>query len=166
MRSRRSGAFSEYRWRRLPVCLCAKDTSLVLAMRCPGMSSPSLDPGYVAAKALAEIDCGPMQWQLRGGCPKLELVAVAMTTMAEVAADHHVHRERATPTPRCGLVQWTTSVPLRPRSIRGLEPKQAQDLLHRDFAANSVEVDSWHGCSSLRDETPRCVTTVPFPLSL
>ena len=35
------------------------------------------------------------------------------------------------------------------------EPKQAQDLLHRDLSANSIEVDTWHGCSSLGDMTAR-----------
>src|SRR3984957_1774609 len=109
------------------------------------MPSPALDPGNVAANAKAKIDRSPMQRQFRGRCPEIELVTAAMATMAEVATDLHVHRERATPTPRRGLVQRTTSVPLHPRSIRGLEPKQAQNLLHRDFGANSVEVDSWHG---------------------
>ena len=55
--------------------------------------------------------------------------------MAKVATDCHVYRERAA-TPRRGLMHRTTSVPLHPRSIRGLEPKQVQDLLHRDLSAN------------------------------
>ena len=126
--------------------------------------SPTPNPGNLAAKAVAKIDRSPMQRQLRGGCPKLEVVTVATATMAEVAADRHVHRERATPTPRRRLVQRTTSVPLHPRSIRGLEPKQAQNLLHRDFGANSVEVDSWHGCSLLGNTPARCSfdRSVPF----
>ena len=128
-----------------PVCHFSVETRLAFAMRMTPGPSPALDPGNLAAKAMAKVDRSPMQRQLRGGCPKLELVTVATATMAEVAADLHVHRERATPTPRRGLVQRTTSVPLRPRSIRGLEPKQAQNLFHRDFSANSVEVDSWHG---------------------
>ncbi len=33
---------------------------------------------------------------------------------------------------------------------------QAQDLLHRDLNANSVEVDAWHGSSSLGDTMARC----------
>jgi hypothetical protein len=116
-----------------------------------------------------------MQGQLRGSRPKLELVTVALATMAEVAADRHVHRERATTTvPRRGLVQRTTSIPLRPRSLRGLEPKQAQDLLHCDLRANSVEIDAWHDCSSGGELVePHSMTrrlgdrkTVPFLLSL
>jgi hypothetical protein len=55
------------------------------------MPSPALDPGNLAAKAMAKVDRSPMQRQLRGGCPKLELVTAAMATMAEVAADRHVY---------------------------------------------------------------------------
>src|ERR1035441_9336626 len=114
-----------------------------------------------------------MQRQPRGSSPKLELVTLTVATMAIIATDCHVHRERAT-TPRPGLVQRTTSVRLHPRSIRRLEPKQAQHLLHRDLSANSVEVDAWHGCSLLGDTTAQCSRstlslskrTVPFPFSL
>src|SRR5262249_44345393 len=42
--------------------------------------------------------------------------------------------------PRPGLVQRAGSVPLLPRPIRGLEPKQAQDLLHRDPEAGMTRV--------------------------
>jgi hypothetical protein len=128
-------------------------------------ASPAPNPGNVAAKAVAKIDRGLMEGQLPGGRPKLKLVTVAVAAMAMIATDCHVHRERAT-TPRHGLMQRTTSVPLHPRSIRGLEPKQAQDLLHRDLSANSIEVDAWHDCSSLGDTTVQCSRTVPFPLSL
>jgi hypothetical protein len=114
---------------------------------------------------MAEIDRGSMEGQLRGGRPKLELVTVALAAMAKVAAERNVHRERAT-TPRRGLMQRTSSVPLRPRSSRGLELKQAQDLLHRDLSANSIEVDTWHVCSSLGDTTARYLRTVPFRISL
>ena len=76
-----------------PVCLFAEHIRLALAMGWPGMPSPALDPGNLAAKAMAKVDRSPMQRQLRGGCPKLELVTAAMATMAEVAADRHVHRE-------------------------------------------------------------------------
>src|SRR5271163_3934104 len=88
-----------------------------------------------------------MQGPLRGGGPKVKMVAVAAATMAKIATERHVYRERAiaTTAPRPGLVQWTTSVPLRPGSTRRLEPKQAQDLLHRDLCANSVEVHARHG---------------------
>jgi hypothetical protein len=87
---------------------------------------------------MAKIQRGLIQGQLRGRCPKLELVTVTVAAMAVVATDRHVHRERAA-TSRRGLMQRTNSVPLYPRSLRGLEPKQAQNLLHRDLSANSVE---------------------------
>ena len=59
--------------------------------------------------------------------------------------------------PDLGLMQRTASVPLHPRSTRGLEPKQVQHLLHRDLSANSVEVDAWHGCFLvLADTMARC----------
>jgi hypothetical protein len=90
-----------------------------------------------------------MQGLLRGSGPKLKLVTTTAAAVAKVATERHVYRKRAitTAAPRPGLVQWTTSVPLRPRPARGLEPKQAQDLLHRDLCANSVEVHARHGCS-------------------
>jgi len=156
------GMFSNRRGLRVPVAsspgladtwhnFVGEDIRRAVATRWPSTSSPALNPRSVAAKAMAKIDRGLMQGLLRGSRPKLKLVAVAAATMTEVAADRHVHRERATATTaqRPRLVQRTTSVPLRPRSIRGLEPKQAQDLLHRDLSANPVEVDARHGCSSL-----------------
>jgi hypothetical protein len=48
-----------------------------------------------------------------------------------------------------GTMQGTASVPLHPRPSRGLEPKQAQDLHHRDERADPVEVNTWHNTSSL-----------------
>jgi hypothetical protein len=116
--------------------------------------SPAPNPGNVAAKATAQIDCGLMHRQLRGSGPKLKLVTMAVAAMAKVAADCHVHGERAT-TPRRGFMQRTRAVPLHARSIRGLEPKQVQNLLHRDSSANSLEVDAWHGYSSGGDSTSR-----------
>jgi hypothetical protein len=105
-----------------------------------------------------------MQRQVRGSSPKLERIAVTVAAMAIVAADRHVHREWAPTTPRLGLMQRTTSVPLNPRSTRGQEPKQAQHLPHRSLSANSVEVGARRGFSSLGDATTRCSRTVPFPL--
>src|SRR5277367_440024 len=97
-----------------------------------------------------------MQGQLPGSRPQIELVAVAVAAMAKVAADRHVHRERATTMVlRQGLMQRTTAVPLRSRSLRGLESNQAQDLLHRDLGANSVEIYARHDCFSLDDATAR-----------
>jgi uncharacterized protein with von Willebrand factor type A (vWA) domain len=94
-----------------------------------------------------------MEGLLRGSGPKLKLVAAAVATMAHVAADGQVHGERAAAARRLGLIQRTTSVRLSPRSIRRLEPKQAQNLLHRDIGANAVEVDARHGSSSFGDTT-------------
>ena len=86
------------------------------------MSSPVLDPRNVSPRPVAKIDRALMQRQLRGSTPMLERVAVIVAAMAMVMADRHVHRERAA-TPRLGLMQWTTSVPLDLRPTRGLEPK-------------------------------------------
>jgi hypothetical protein len=97
---------------------------------------------------MAQIDRGLMQGQLRGRCPELKGVALAAAAMAKVAAERHVHRERAT-TARTTVVQRTTSVPLHAGPIRGLEPEQVQDLLHHDLSAKSVEVDAWHGWASV-----------------
>ena len=108
------------------------------------MASPSPNPGDVAAKPMAKIDCGLMQRKLPGRRPKLKLVAVTVAPMASVATDRHVHRERAMPTTSPGVMQRTASVPLHPRSTRGLEPKQVQHPLHRHQTANSVEVDAGH----------------------
>src|SRR5208337_3896162 len=148
---------SKYRWPLL-CCVCLGDDMCCgVAARWARRSSATLNPGDVAAKAMAKIQRGLIQGQLRGRCPKLELVTVTVAAMAVVATDRHVHRERAA-TSRRGLMQRTNSVPLYPRSLRGLEPKQAQNLLHRDLSANSVEVDTWHGCSSLGDVPPRVIS--------
>src|SRR6266853_3970626 len=112
------------------------------------MASPPPNPGDVAAKAMAKIHCGFMQRKLPGRRPKLKLVAVTVAPMASVATDRQVHRERAMPATSPGVMQRTASVPLHPRSTRGLEPKQAQHPLHRHETANSVEVDAGHGSSS------------------
>src|SRR5271169_6236001 len=127
--------------------------------------SPALDPRNVAAKAAAKVHRGLIQRQLGGGCPEFQRIALTVAAMAIVAADRQVHRERATMLRR-GLMQRTTAVPLHARSTRGLEPEQVQDLLHRDLGANSIEVDTWHGWSSLGDTTARYSRTVPFPFSL
>src|SRR5947207_1737688 len=102
------------------------------------MPSPAPNPGNIAAKAMAKIDRRLMQRQLRGSRPELKLVTMTVAPMATVATDRHVHREPATTTAGPGIMQGTASVPLHPRPIRGLEPKQVQDLLHRDLSANSV----------------------------
>ena len=137
------------------------------------MTSPPINPRNVPAKATAKAHRGLMQGQLRGSRPQLELVAAAVAAMAEVAADRHVHRERATTMVlRQGLMQRTTAVSLRPRSSPGLESKLAQDLFHRDLGANSVEIYARHDCFSGGELVePHSMTrwlgdrrTVPFPL--
>lgn len=124
-----------------------------------------LDPGNVAAKAMAKIDRSRMQRQLRGGCPTLDLVTVALATMAEAAVDRHVHRERATPTPRRGRMQRTAFVPPHPRSIRGLHPSRFRTCSTMLSArTNSVKIHVWQGCSLLGGATTRCSLdrSVPF----
>src|SRR5271168_309910 len=159
-----------YRWRRSRACFLGQRH---LPCRGCTVALPAINPRNVPAKATAKVHRGLVQGQLPGGCPQLELVAVAVAAMARVAADRHVHRERATTMVlRQGLMQRTIAVPLRPRSSRGLESKQAQDLLHRNLGANSVEIYTRHGCSSGGELIePHSMTrwlcdrrTVPFPL--
>ncbi len=119
--------------------------------------------GQGDGKDRSRLDAAAASWRL----PKARAGCRGCGSDGKVATDRHVHRERATPTARRGLMQRTTSVPLHPRSARGLEPKQAQDLLHRDL-----------GCELCRSRRrarllPHSVTrrlgastTVPFPLSL
>jgi hypothetical protein len=129
------------------------------------MPSPAPNPGDVTAEPTAKIHCGLMQRKLPGSRPKLKLVAVAAAPMASVATDRHVHRERAMPATNPGVMQRTASVPLRPRSTRGLEPKQVQHPLHRHQTANSVEVDAGHSSSIALLTWSLCARkTVPFPL--
>jgi hypothetical protein len=118
--------------------------------RWPRSSSPAANPGNIAAESVAEIDRGLMQGQLCGSCPELKGVAPAATAMAKVATERDVGRERVATT-RHALGQRTTSVALDAAPIRGLEPEQVQDLLHRDLRTKSLEVDAWHGSSSLGD---------------
>jgi hypothetical protein len=90
MGSRRFGAFSEYRWRRLPICRCAKDTLLVLAIlpreaptsALQGMPRPKRWHRSIAARRIgsavaAAKSPGWFTW--------------AVATMAEVATARHVH---------------------------------------------------------------------------
>src|SRR5271166_1412606 len=114
------------------------------------MRSPTPDPGNVAAEPTTKIVGCLEQQQLCGSRPGLKLVAVTAAPMAIVAAQRHVHRERAAMA-RPGRVQRTASLPLHPRSFRGLEAEPVQRLLDRDLPANCLEVDTGHGCSSLAD---------------
>ena len=62
------------------------------------------------------------------------------------------------------VVQGTAPVPLRPRSTRGLKPKQAQHPFHRYQTANAVEVDTGHDCSSFFSQGRLALgEAVPFP---
>src|SRR6516165_4140029 len=108
------------------------------------MPSPTPDPGNVAAVPITKIDRRLVQRQLRGCRPELKLVAVTAAPMAIVAAQRHVHRERAAMARRGG-VERTASIPLHPRAFRGLE------------------ADTGHVCSSLADGVVGCSRTVPFP---
>src|ERR1700686_659637 len=97
----RFDGYFKYRWPLLCCVWHCDDIPCVPSARYQSGSSPAPNPGDVAAKAMAKIDRGLMQGQLRGSRPKLELVTVTVAAMAIVAADRHVHRERAT-TPRPG----------------------------------------------------------------
>jgi hypothetical protein len=46
---------------------------------------------------LAQINGGLMQGQLSGGSPQVDVVTVAVTAMAVVAAERHVYGEGTTP---------------------------------------------------------------------
>ena len=59
------------------------------------------------------------------------------------------------PTPRLDSCNGQLPYHCAPDPIQGLEPKQTQDLLHRDLSADSVEVYAWHDCSSLDHATTR-----------
>ena len=97
------------------------------------------------AQPTAQVDCGLMQGQPRGGGPQFKPITSTPAAMTTVASSRHVHRERAAATGGAGLVQRTAAVRLRPRPTGGLESKQAEHLLHRDQSANSAEVNARHG---------------------
>jgi hypothetical protein len=105
------------------------------------------NPGDVVPQPLAEIDRRPMQGQLGGSGPQLQLVAVTVAAMAVVAAECQVHGERATTLGR-RLMQGTAAVPLRSGATHRLEGEQVEYLRYRDLGTQSVEVDTWHGRSS------------------
>jgi hypothetical protein len=102
-----------------------------------------------------------MQRQLRDSRPKLKLVAVAVAAMATGSADYHNRRRAATTAPRPLLVRRTTSVPLHLPPLRRPEPKQAQNMVHRDLSAKPVEIDAWHGTAVPWHGT--AVTTLAAP---
>jgi len=99
-------------------------------------------PGDFLAQYATEIDGGLIQRQLRGGRPQFKLVALAMTLVAAIATDCHVHGEASATGP--GFVQGTASVPLVACSLAGLEAEQVEYLLHRNLLAKLVEVDARH----------------------
>lgn len=90
-------------------------------------------PGDFFAHCETEIDCSLIEGQFGGGRPQFKLVALAMTLMASVATDRHVHGE-ASAAGR-GVVQGTASVPLIAHSLARLEAEQVEYLLHRDLRA-------------------------------
>jgi hypothetical protein len=107
-----------------------------------------------------------MQAEVRGSGPELELVTVTEAAMAIVATHRHVYPERAVPATGNGIVHGTASVPSHARPGRGLEPKQAQHLLHRDLGADLVEIDAGRVSSSLSGQDRSVLmTSVPFPLN-
>ena len=90
------------------------------------------------------MDRGLVQWLLGRGGPKLEVVAFAVTAVAIVALDLHVHREAARTT-RGALVQRTRAVPLIALLLGRFEAEQVEYLLDGDLVTKAVEVDSRHG---------------------
>jgi hypothetical protein len=52
------------------------------------------------------------------------------------------------------------------RSIRWLDSKHVQHVLHRDGGTNSFEGTAWHIDPSPGDGTARCSGTVPLPFYL
>jgi hypothetical protein len=64
--------------------------------------------------------------------------------MAVVAALTHVDGERS-PMLGFGLVQRAVSVPLISSTTNAFEAQQVEYLLHGDFVAKPVEVDTRHG---------------------
>lgn len=104
---------------------------------------PASYPGDFSIERLAEVDGSLMQRQLGCRGPELELVAKTVTLMATVAAFRNIHREGETSATRATM-QWTTSIPLVAASPCRLKVEQVQNLFHRDFRTESVEVDSWH----------------------
>ena len=73
----------------------------VVTARCPGRSRPSTIQGMSRPSRRQRSIAARCRGSFVGGRPKLKLVTVTVAAMATVAADHHVHRERAT-TPRLG----------------------------------------------------------------
>ena len=92
------GRFASRRVLGVPVASFSCLFALTEASAVPrlAVALPPIKPWNVPAKATAKVHRGLMQGQLRGSRPQLELVAVAVAAMAKVAADRHVHRERAT----------------------------------------------------------------------
>jgi hypothetical protein len=84
-----------------------------------------------------------MEWHPGGLGPEFELIAAAVAGVTVVAAAGKVHGERTLPLSR-GFVEWTWSVPLIGSAMRRFEPEQGQDLFHRHFGAQSIEIDTRH----------------------
>ena len=74
-------------------------------------------------------------------------MAVTVATMAIVPAQVHVHGEAGS-WARGTARQGATAVPLMVAATVRLEAEQLEDLLHGDFRAQAVEVDTGHADSS------------------
>ena len=84
-----------------------------------------------------------MERLLGEGGPEFQVVASAAAFVAAVTPLGDVDGEVAGPAGG-GVVQGTGSVPLVAGALGGLEAEQVQDLLHADFPAKPVEVNSGH----------------------
>jgi len=108
-----------------------------------GEWSPTVNPGDVSMETAAEVDGGLVERLVGESCPEIELVAVAMTSVAVVAVGEGVYREGAR-TGRGGVVQRTGAVPLAAPAAGWLESDQIEYLLDGDLSSHEVEVDSGH----------------------
>ena len=106
-----------------------------------------------------------MQGQLRDSRPKLELVAVAMTTMAQVATSAtFAENERRRPDLDSSTdSSRTISPPIDPRDWNPSKLRTCSIVIS---SANSIEINTQHSCYSFRDRAARCSRAVPFPFSL
>ena len=123
------------------------------------MPLPAVHPGNVLTQGTAEINRSVLQAQLGGSSPQRDLMTLAVTAMAMVATNRHVHREAVTMS-WLGFVQGAVSVPLIACLPARLEAEQVTHRLHRDLPAKlSKSTPGMIFFPWLRDKK-----AVPFPL--
>jgi len=75
--------------------------------------------------------------------PKLQLISIAFAFMAIVTTRIHIYRKRTTTWIR-GSMNRTWSSQLTSRLTNSLKMELLQNLLHLDFVAEHIEVDTCH----------------------